>query len=163
MLGLVFLAVTGAEALYADLGHSGAGRSRSHGCRGAAALTAQLSRPRRTCCWPTPMRCQNPFYKLYPELGPGADAAAGDNGHGYRQPGRHHRRLSLTRQAMQLGLLPRYGIKHTSEIMAGQIYLPAVNWVILTAVLLVVMMFQSSSRSPPLTAWRSRLRWSSTA
>jgi KUP system potassium uptake protein len=47
---------------------------------------------------------------------------------------------------VQLGLLPRYSIKHTSESMAGQIYLPGINWLLLVGVLIVVAMFQSSSR-----------------
>ena len=52
---------------------------------------------------------------------------------------------SLTRQAIQLGLLPRFSIRHTSEDMAGQIYLPRVNWLLLIAVLLLVVVFKSSS------------------
>ena len=52
---------------------------------------------------------------------------------------------SITRQAIQLGLLPRFGIRHTSEEMAGQIYLPRVNWLLLIAVLLLVVIFKSSS------------------
>jgi KUP system potassium uptake protein len=52
---------------------------------------------------------------------------------------------SLTRQAIQLGLLPRFGIRHTSEEVAGQIYLPRVNWLLLLAVLLLVVIFKSSS------------------
>ena len=52
---------------------------------------------------------------------------------------------SVTRQAIQLGLLPRFGIRHTSEEMAGQIYLPRVNWLLLLAVLLLVVVFKSSS------------------
>jgi KUP system potassium uptake protein len=52
---------------------------------------------------------------------------------------------SITRQAIQLGLLPRLGIRHTSEEMAGQIYLPRVNWLLLIAVLLLVAIFKSSS------------------
>ena len=52
---------------------------------------------------------------------------------------------SLTRQAIQLGLLPRFGIRHTSGDVAGQIYLPRVNWLLLIAVLLLVVVFKSSS------------------
>jgi KUP system potassium uptake protein len=53
--------------------------------------------------------------------------------------------FSLTRQAIQLGLLPRLGITHTSEVMQGQIYLPRINWMLLVGVLLVVFAFRSSS------------------
>jgi len=52
---------------------------------------------------------------------------------------------SLTRQAIQLGLLPRFNVRHTSEEMAGQIYLPRVNWLLLVAVLLLVIVFKTSS------------------
>ena len=52
---------------------------------------------------------------------------------------------SITRQAIQLGLLPRFSIRHTSEEMAGQIYLPRINWLLLIAVLLLVAVFKSSS------------------
>ena len=53
--------------------------------------------------------------------------------------------FSLTRQAVQLGLVPRLAIKHTSEAMAGQIYLPRVNWLLLVAVLMIVAIFKDSS------------------
>src|SRR6185437_7905746 len=53
--------------------------------------------------------------------------------------------FSLTRQAIQLGLLPRFGIIHTSEAVSGQIYLPRVNWILLVAVLLMVLLFRSST------------------
>ncbi len=52
---------------------------------------------------------------------------------------------SLTRQAIQLGLLPRFGIRHTSDEVAGQIYLPRVNWLLLIAVLVLVVAFKNSS------------------
>jgi KUP system potassium uptake protein len=52
---------------------------------------------------------------------------------------------SITRQGMQLGFLPRMEVRHTSEALAGQIYMPRVNWLLLTGVLLLVFMFRSSS------------------
>ena len=52
---------------------------------------------------------------------------------------------SVTRQAIQLGLLPRFAMRHTSEDVAGQIYLPRVNWLLLRAVLLLVVVFKNSS------------------
>ena len=52
---------------------------------------------------------------------------------------------SLTQQAIQLGLLPRFEIRHTSAARAGQIYLPRVNLLLLIGVLLLVMLFRSSS------------------
>ncbi len=53
--------------------------------------------------------------------------------------------FSLARQAIQLGLLPRFSIKHTSESMAGQIYLPRVNYMLLGGVVIAVLLFRSSS------------------
>ncbi len=53
--------------------------------------------------------------------------------------------FSLTRQAIQLGLLPRFEIRHTSESMAGQIYMPRVNWFLFTAVVIAVVLFRNSS------------------
>ena len=50
---------------------------------------------------------------------------------------------SVTRQAIQLGLLPRFNIRHTSGEVSGQIYLPRVNWLLLSAVLLLVVIFKS--------------------
>ena len=53
--------------------------------------------------------------------------------------------FSLTRQAIQLGLVPRFEIRHTSESMAGQIYMPRVNWIFYIAVLLAIFAFRTSS------------------
>ena len=52
---------------------------------------------------------------------------------------------SLTQQAVQLGLLPRFAIRHTSESLVGQIYMPRVNWLLLAAVIALVLLFGSSS------------------
>jgi len=146
VLGLVFLAVTGAEALYADLGHFGRRPIQvawlslvlpslllNYFGQGALALAH-------------PDALSNPFYKLYPEWALVPMLLLATMATVIASQAVITGAFSLTRQAVQLGLLPRYGIKHTSESMAGQIYLPAVNWVILTGVLIVVMMFQSSSR-----------------
>jgi KUP system potassium uptake protein len=145
VLGLVFLAVTGAEALYADLGHFGRKPiqtawiglvlpSLTINYFGQGALV--LSKPETI---------NSPFYLLYPEwalvpmviLATAATIIASQaviTG-----------TYSLTSQAIQLGLLPRLGIKHTSESMAGQIYMPRVNWMLLIAVLFMVLTFKSSS------------------
>ena len=66
---------------------------------------------------------------------------------------------SLTRQAIQLGLLPRMEIRFTSETPAGQIYLPQVNWLLLVGVILLVVVFKTSARWPRPTASRSPARW----
>ncbi len=63
---------------------------------------------------------------------------------------------SITRQAIQLGLLPRLEIRHTSEAQFGQIYMPRVNTLLLVGVLLLVGSSAPRARWPPPTAWPSR-------
>ncbi len=131
VLGLVFLAVTGAEALYADLGHFGR--------RPIQAAWIGFVFPALTINYfgqgalvlSNPDTLANPFYLLYPDwalvpvviLATAATVIASQaviTG-----------AYSLARQAIQLGLLPRFAVKHTSESMAGQIYLPRVNYLLL--------------------------------
>jgi len=144
-LGAVFLVVTGAEALYADLGHFGRGPIRF------AWLTVAL--PALTINYlgqgalllADPKAIENPFFLLYPDwalvpmvlLATAATVIASQaviTG-----------AYSLTRQAIQLGLLPRLEVRHTSATQAGQIYMPRVNWLLLVGVLLLVLLFRSSS------------------
>jgi KUP system potassium uptake protein len=144
-LGAVFLVVTGAEALYADLGHFGRAPIR------AAWLTVVL--PALTLNYlgqgalvlVDPKSIENPFFLLYPDwallpmvvLATAATVIASQaviSG-----------AYSLTRQAIQLGLLPRLEIRHTSEALLGQIYMPRVNMLLLIGVLLLVALFRSSS------------------
>jgi KUP system potassium uptake protein len=144
-LGAVFLAVTGGEALYADLGHFGrkpiqAGwlyfvlPSLMINYFGQGALVLS-----------NPAAIENSFYRMVPEslllplvaLATAATVIASQaviTG-----------AYSLTRQAVQLGLLPRFEVRFTSETHAGQIYLPRVNRLLLIGVLLLVMLFRTSS------------------
>ncbi|MSO67495.1 MAG: potassium transporter Kup [Pseudolabrys sp.] len=144
-LGAVFLVVTGSEALYADLGHFGRGPIR------VAWLVVVL--PALTINYlgqgalvlANPKAIENPFFLLYPDwallpmvlLATAATVIASQaviTG-----------AYSLTRQAIQLGLLPRLEIRHTSESLFGQIYMPRVNTLLLIGVLLLVVLFRSSS------------------
>jgi len=144
-LGAVVLAVTGTEALYADMGHFGRGPIR-------VAWT--------TVVWPAllanyfgqgalllrePAAVENPFYRLAPEwflvplviLATCATVIASQaviSG-----------AFSLTQQAIQLGLLPRMRIAHTSAREEGQIYIPLVNWLLAAGVVFLVVEFRSSS------------------
>jgi KUP system potassium uptake protein len=144
-LGAVFLVVTGAEALYADLGHFGCNPIRfawlvvvlpslllNYLGQGALVLA-------------DPKAIENPFFLLYPHwallpmvvLATAATVIASQaviTG-----------AYSLTQQAIQLGLLPRFEIRHTSEALFGQIYMPRVNTFLLVGVLLLVALFRSSS------------------
>ena len=145
VLGAVFLAVTGAEALYADVGHFGArpiriawfsvvlpGLFLNYLGQGAIILH-------------DPNAIENPFYLLAPHwaLYPlvGLATAAGVIASQALISGA----FSLTIQAIQLGYLPRMAVKHTSSLERGQIYLPHVNWALMMACIGLVLGFQSSS------------------
>jgi KUP system potassium uptake protein len=145
VLGLVFLAVTGSETLYADLGHFG--RLPIQAAWLFVALPALTINylGQGALVLGNPKAIENPFFLMFPgwTLWPVVllTAAATVIASQAVITGAY----SLTRQAIQLGLLPRFNIRHTSEEVAGQIYLPRVNWLLLAAVLLLVLVFKSSS------------------
>ncbi len=144
-VGAVVLAITGAEALYADMGHFGKpairiawtglvfpGLALNYLGQGALLLS-------------TPAAVSNPFYLSFPQqfLIPAVILAtlatiiasqAVISG-----------AYSITRQAIQLGFLPRMQILHTSASESGQIYIPAINWLLLVAVIITTIAFQNSS------------------
>jgi KUP system potassium uptake protein len=144
-LGAVFLAVTGGEALYADLGHFGRKPIQMAWlCFVLPALIINYF-GQGALVLAHPDAIENPFYRLVPEvllipmvvLATAATVIASQaviTG-----------AYSLTRQAIQLGLLPRLEIRHTSQEHYGQIYLPRVNTILLIGVLLLVLLFRSSS------------------
>jgi KUP system potassium uptake protein len=146
VLGSVLLAVTGAEALYADMGHFGA-RAIRLAWFGVAAPALVLNYFGQGALLITnPAAIDNPFYRTFPEallypmivLATMATVIASQA----TIPGAY----SMTRQAMQLGYLPRLAIRHTSASVFGQIYVPAINWLLLLAVVAAVAGFGSSSR-----------------
>jgi KUP system potassium uptake protein len=144
-LGLVFLAVTGGEALYADLGHFG--RKPIQIAWLCLVLPSLLINyfGQGALVLAHPAAIENPFYLLVPEqlllpmvvLATAATVIASQaviTG-----------AYSLVRQAIQLGFLPRLAIVHTSEAFSGQIYIPRVNTLLLIGVLLLVGLFRTSS------------------
>ncbi len=144
-LGAVFLAVTGGEALYADLGHFGrkpiqAGwlyfvlPSLLLNYFGQGALV--LSHPEAI---------ENSFYRMVPEVLLLPLVALATAATVIASQAVITGAYSLTRQAVQLGLLPRFEVRYTSETHAGQIYLPRVNRLLLIGVLLLVLLFRTSS------------------
>jgi len=144
-LGAVFLVVTGSEALYADLGHFGRGPIQTAWLTVALpALTANYL-GQGALVLLDPKSIENPFFLLYPDwaLLPMVCLAAAATVIASQAviTGAY----SLTRQAIQLGLLPRLEIRHTSEALFGQIYMPRVNLLLLVGVLLLVALFRSSS------------------
>ncbi|MDZ4054981.1 potassium transporter Kup [Phenylobacterium sp.] len=145
ILGSVFLAVTGAEALYADMGHFGKGPIRAAwaGLVFPALLLNYLGQGAMVL--DNPDARLNPFFAMIPEaafwpvliLATAATVIASQaviTG-----------AFSVTQQAVQLGLLPRIDIRRTSETLAGQIYVPQVNMMLLVGVLALLAMFQNSS------------------
>jgi len=149
-LGSVVLAVTGAEALYADMGHFGRNPIRvswlffvlpalmlNYLGQGAMILSMDIEAARSSI--------HNPFFLLAPEslrfplvvLATMATVIASQaviSG-----------AFSVTQQAIQLGFIPRLRIAHTSARTAGQIYIPAVNWALMIMVIVLVLSFQTSS------------------
>jgi KUP system potassium uptake protein len=149
-LGSVVLAVTGAEALYADMGHFGRKPIRvswlyfvlpalllNYLGQGAMILSAE---PHEALA-----KVRDPFFYLAPDmfrlplvlLATAATIIASQaviSG-----------AFSVTQQAIQLGFVPRLRITHTSEAAAGQIYIPVINWALMVMVILLVLTFRSSS------------------
>ena len=145
-LGAVFLAVTGAEALYADLGHFGRAPIQAAWLVLVFPALALNYLGQGALVLAHPAAIKNPFFLLYPETFRLPHGGAGDR----RDQDRAGQAVitgaySLTRQAIQLGLLPRLEIRHTSEEREGQIYMPRINTCLLVGVLLLVALFRSSS------------------
>jgi KUP system potassium uptake protein len=144
-LGAVFLTVTGAEALYADLGHFG--RKPIQAAWLVLVLPSLVANylGQGVLVLGDPKTIDNPFFLAYPSwalipmvvLATAATVIASQaviTG-----------AYSLTSQAIQLGLLPRLEVRHTSAQLAGQIYMPRVNALLLIGVLALVVFFRSSS------------------
>ncbi|MCD0421680.1 potassium transporter Kup [Rubrivivax sp. JA1024] len=144
-LGAVFLTVTGAEALYADMGHFGRKPIRLAWFVVVFPALALCYLGQGALLLDHPEKLENPFFFLFPEwaLLPmvGLATAATIIASQAVISGAY----SLTQQAIQLGLLPRMDIRRTSETEKGQIYIPRANWLLLIAVLYLVFAFKSSS------------------
>ncbi|WP_181702185.1 potassium transporter Kup [Chthonobacter albigriseus] len=145
VLGSVFLAVTGAEALYADMGHFGRRPIRlAWFCLVFPSLTLNyLGQGALVLAHPVAM--ENPFFLLVPEWARLPYVILATVATVIASQAVITGAFSLTQQAVQLGLLPRLESRHTSETQAGQIYMPRVNWMLLAGVLTLVIFFQSST------------------
>jgi len=145
VMGLIFLVVTGAEALYADLGHFGRKPIRlAWFCLVLPALVTNYF-GQGALLLANPAAATNPFYKLYPSWALIPMVVLATLATVIASQAVISGAFSFTRQAIQLGLVPRLQIKHTSESVAGQIYLPRVNQLLLVGVLIVTLTFGSSS------------------
>ncbi|GAA4816246.1 potassium transporter Kup [Sphingosinicella ginsenosidimutans] len=149
-LGSVVLAVTGAEALYADMGHFGRrpiGLSwlvfvmpalmLNYMGQGAMILSLDPAAANEAV--------QNPFFLLAPEAGRLPLVILATLATIIASQAVISGAFSVTQQAMQLGFIPRLRILHTSESAVGQIYIPVINWTLMVMVILLVLFFQTSS------------------
>ncbi|KQT11295.1 potassium transporter Kup [Ramlibacter sp. Leaf400] len=145
ILGAVVLCVTGAEALYADLGHFGKTPIRlawftvvmpsltlNYFGQGALLLS-------------NPEAVKNPFYMMAPDWALLPLVGLATVATVIASQALITGAFSVTKQAIQLGYLPRLQIRHTSVREIGQIYLPAVNWGLFVAIVMAVVLFRSSS------------------
>ena len=143
-LGAVFLCVTGAEALYADMGHFGARPIRlawfllvmpclvlNYFGQGALVLA-------------DPATAENPFFRMMPVWATMPMVVLATSATVIASQALISGAFSATKQTIQLGYLPRLQILHTSELESGQIYVPAVNWALLFGVVLAVVVFRTS-------------------
>ncbi len=144
-LGAVFLAVTGAEALYADLGHFGR-RPIQAAWLGLVLPSLALNYlGQGALVLSDPKALENPFFLLYPDWALLPMVALATVATVIASQAVISGAYSLSQQAIQLGLLPRLEIRHTSESFYGQIYAPRVNALLLFGVLMLVALFRSSS------------------
>ena len=145
VLGAIVLAFTGAEALYADLGHFGKRPVQIAWLGMVLPALALNYMGQGALLMRDPTALENPFFRLFPAaiLIPAVILATVATVIASQAviTGAY----SMTTQAIQLGLLPRMQMQYTSEKQIGQIYIPLVNWLLLTAVVLAVLGFGSST------------------
>ena len=148
-LGAVFLAVTGAEALYADLGHFGKRPIQTAWLFIVLPALALNYLGQGALVIADPNVVNNPdflpFYLMFPDWARGPMVLLAAIATVIASQAVITGAYSLTRQAIQLGLMPRFEIRHTSESQSGQIFIPRINRMLLVLVILLVLMFKSSS------------------
>src|ERR1700754_4418791 len=144
-LGAVFLAVTGAEALYADLGHFGKRPIQTAWLYIVLPSLALNYLGQGALLIANPHAVENPFFLMFPDWALLPMVSLATVATVIASQAVITGAYSLTRQAIQLGLLPRFEVRHTSEAHSGQIYIPRINQLLLVAVMLLVLLFRSSS------------------
>ena len=144
ILGSVFLAVTGAEALYADMGHFGKAPIRFGWVAFVLPCLTLNYLGQGALILDNPAASENPFWSMVPTVIYWPMLALATAATVIASQAVITGAFSVTQQAVQLGLLPRIDIRNTSETQAGQIYVPAVNTLLLVGVLLLLFVFQSS-------------------
>jgi KUP system potassium uptake protein len=146
VLGSVLLVVTGAEALYADMGHFGKGAVRLAWFGLVAPALVLNYFGQGALLIADPKAIENPFYLAFPSWALYPMVALATAATVIASQAMISGAYSVTQQAIQLGYLPRMNILHTSAQTFGQIYIPAVNWILLVAVVAAVIGFGSSSK-----------------
>ena len=145
VMGLVFLACTGAEALYADLGHFGRRPITVSWLYFVMPALVLNYFGQGALVMNDANAIENPFYRLYPQFALIPMLILSTFATVIASQAVITGAFSLTRQAIQLGLIPRFEIRHTSESIAGQIYIPRVNWMLFVFVVLAIFAFRTSS------------------
>jgi KUP system potassium uptake protein len=145
LLGSVVLAVTGAEALYADMGHFGRSPIRRAWLRFVFPCLLLNYFGQGALLLANPNAAQNPFYLLAPEWAAFPLVLLASAATVIASQAVISGAFSLSRQGMQLGYLPRMQVRHTSEREVGQVYVPAINLILLVAVVATVLLFRTSN------------------
>ncbi len=145
ILGSVFLAVTGAEALYADMGHFGKKPIQASWLFFALPCLAVSYLGQGANVLAHPEARFNPFWAMVPELAYWPVLVLATVATVIASQAVITGAFSMTQQAVQLGLLPRIDIRRTSETQAGQIFVPQVNTYLMVGVLILLFTFQNSS------------------
>jgi KUP system potassium uptake protein len=146
VLGAIVLAVTGAEALYADMGHFGKGPVRIAWFSLVAPALVLNYFGQGALLMAQPEAVENPFYLLLPGWALYPMVALATAATVIASQAVISGAYSITRQAVQLGFLPRMAMVHTSAREIGQIYIPSINWLLCAVVVAAVIGFGSSSR-----------------
>jgi len=146
ILGSVFLAVTGAEALYADMGHFGKNPIRVAWLCLVFPCLALNYLGQGSLILSHPAARINPFWEMAPDFAYWPILILATMATVIASQAVITGAFSMTQQAVQLGLLPRIDIRRTSETQAGQIFVPQVNTFLMVGVLVLLLMFQTSSK-----------------
>lgn len=144
VLGAVFLAVTGGEAMYADMGHFGRLPIRLAWFTVALPALVLSYLGQAALVVREPAMLANPFFGLAPAWAHYPLIAFATAATVIASQAIISGVFSLTQQAIQLGFLPRLAIRHTAEDQHGQVYLPLANWLLAAATLAAVLLFRSS-------------------
>ena len=145
-LGAVVLTITGAEALYADMGHFGPGPIRTAWFALVFPCLAINYLGQGALILGDPSAVDNPFFRLAPPWATLPLVVLAALATVIASQAVISGTFSASRQAMRLGVFPRLRVQHTSKEEGGQIYLPAINWILFFGVLMLIAIFQSSTR-----------------